>query len=234
MSMPSTKESIEVITSVQRRRHWTANEKAHIVHETYQPGTSVSAVARRHGVAPNQVFQWRRLAAQGALSAVAANEEVVSVSEYRALQQHTRELQRLLGKKTMENEILHDALDLAREKNSSCARPCCRQRILNERGSTNAWSFPFQPDYARRNLASGTSPNAGRRTAQRAGSRDQGVAQLWLSACLRDGSTPIPSTRPAPAESQAYLPRDAGASDAAAALHRRDRRTSPRRKDRPR
>jgi len=113
--MPS-RQTIEVITSVQRRRRWTAEEKARIVNETYQPGMSVSAVARRHGIAPNQLFQWRRLAAQGALSAVGANEEVVPASEYRALVQQNRELQRLLGKKTMENEILHEALSVAREK----------------------------------------------------------------------------------------------------------------------
>jgi len=115
MSMGS-RETIEVITSVQRRRRWNAEEKARIVNETYQPGTSVSAVARRHGVAPNQLFQWRRLAAHGALSAVGANEEVVPASEYRALMQQNRELQRLLGKKTMEAEILHEALDVVREK----------------------------------------------------------------------------------------------------------------------
>lgn len=67
MSMPSPKETIEVITSVQRRRRWSASEKARIVNETYQPGSSVSGVARRHGIAPNQRFQWRRPAAQGAL-----------------------------------------------------------------------------------------------------------------------------------------------------------------------
>lgn len=61
MSMPSpSKETIEVITSVERRRGRSASEKARIVNETYQPGTSVSAVARRHGIAPNQLFQWRR------------------------------------------------------------------------------------------------------------------------------------------------------------------------------
>lgn len=116
MSMPSSKETIEVITSVERRRRWTASEKARIVNETYQPGTSVSAVARRHGIAPNQLFQWRRLAAQGALSAVGSGEEVVPASEYRSLQQQNRELQRLLGKKTMENEILHEALEVAQQK----------------------------------------------------------------------------------------------------------------------
>ena len=116
MSMTSTKETIEVITSVQRRRRWSAEEKARLVNETYQPGCSVSVVARRHGVAPSQLFNWRRLAAQGALSAVGAGEEVVAASDYRALQQQNRELQRLLGKKTMENEILHEALEVAQQK----------------------------------------------------------------------------------------------------------------------
>ena len=77
---------------------------------------SVSLVARQHGVAPNQVFKWRQLYAEGALSAVGAGEEVVVASEYRALQHQVRELQRLLGKKTLENEILRDALDLAQSK----------------------------------------------------------------------------------------------------------------------
>ena len=79
-------ERVEVITSVQRRRRWSAEEKARIVQETYAPGMSVSLVARQHGVAPNQVFTWRRLYAEGALSAIGAGEEVVAASEYRALQ----------------------------------------------------------------------------------------------------------------------------------------------------
>jgi transposase len=77
---------------------------------------SVSLVARRHGIAPNQAFRWRRLYAAGALSTVSAGEEVVPASEYRALQHQVRELQRLLGKKTLKNEILHDALDLVQPK----------------------------------------------------------------------------------------------------------------------
>jgi len=80
------------------------------------PGRSVSLVARRHGIAPNQLFTWRRLYASGALSAVRAGEEVMAASGYRALQHQVRELQRLLGKKTLKNEILREALDLARPK----------------------------------------------------------------------------------------------------------------------
>jgi len=95
---------------------WSAEEKVRIVQETYAPGMSVSLVARQHGVAPNQVFTWRRLYAEGALSAIGAGEEAVAASEYRALQHQVRELQRLLGKKTLETEILREALDLVQPK----------------------------------------------------------------------------------------------------------------------
>ena len=60
MSMTNTSNPIEVVTSVQRRRRWTASEKVRMVEETLEPGMTVSLVARRHGVAPNQLFSWRR------------------------------------------------------------------------------------------------------------------------------------------------------------------------------
>ena len=116
MSTTGKIDRVEVITSAQRRRRWPAEEKARIVQETYAPGASVSLIARRHGIAPNQLFSWRRLYAEGALSAVSAGEEVVAASDYRGLQHQVRELQRLLGKKTLENEILREALDCAQSK----------------------------------------------------------------------------------------------------------------------
>ena len=103
----------EVPSGVQRRRRWTPEEKVQIVEETYLPGMSVSLVARRHGIAGSQLFNWRRLMAQGALTAAGAGEEVVPASEYRALQAQVSELQRLLGKKTMEAEILREAVSRA-------------------------------------------------------------------------------------------------------------------------
>lgn len=108
--------NVEVITSVQRRRRWTVAEKLEIVEETELPGMSVSYVARKHGVSPSQLFTWRRLAREGKLSAIQAGEEVVAASEVKQLQARVRELERLLGKKTMEVEILKDAVALAREK----------------------------------------------------------------------------------------------------------------------
>lgn len=107
---------IEVITSVQRRRRWSVTEKIEIVEETDQPGMSVSYVARKHGISPSQLFKWRKLYREGALSAMEANDTVVAASEARRLKKQVRELQRLLGKKTMEVEILKEAIEIAREK----------------------------------------------------------------------------------------------------------------------
>jgi transposase len=48
---------------------------------------------------------------RGAFTAAGAGEEVVPASELRAAQQQIRELQRLLGKKTLETEILREAME---------------------------------------------------------------------------------------------------------------------------
>ena len=103
----------EVLTGRERRRRRTPVEKLAIIAETMEPGMTVSLVARRHGIAPNQLFTWRRLANQGALTATQAEEDVVPASAYKALSDQVRELQRLLGKKSMEAEILKEALEVA-------------------------------------------------------------------------------------------------------------------------
>ena len=52
--------AVEVITSVERRRRWSREEKLRIVAETARPEATVSQVARAHGMAPSQLFTWRR------------------------------------------------------------------------------------------------------------------------------------------------------------------------------
>lgn len=47
----------KLITSVERRRGWTLEEKHQIIQESYQSGNSVSQVARKYGITPNQLFQ---------------------------------------------------------------------------------------------------------------------------------------------------------------------------------
>lgn len=87
-----------------------------MVRESNEPGQTVSMVARRHGVNPNQLFHWRKLYQDGGLSAVDAGEQVVAASELADALKRIRELQRMLGKKTMENEILREAVEYARSK----------------------------------------------------------------------------------------------------------------------
>ncbi|MBB2983942.1 transposase-like protein [Paraburkholderia tropica] len=71
-------ESIEVLTEPERRRRRSVQERVAIVQETLEPGATVSAVARRHGVNPNQVFAWRKQYEDGSLAAVKAGEAVCS------------------------------------------------------------------------------------------------------------------------------------------------------------
>jgi len=107
---------VEVITSVQRRRRWSTAEKVRLVEEAMQPGMSVSFVARQAGVSPSQLFAWKRRMLEGGHAAVQADEDVVGTSRVRELEKRVRDLERLLGRKTMENEILKEALDVARPK----------------------------------------------------------------------------------------------------------------------
>src|ERR1700688_3113041 len=55
-----TYQRIEVITGRQRRRRWTAEEKARIVAERLEGDANISDVARRHGVARGLLTAWRR------------------------------------------------------------------------------------------------------------------------------------------------------------------------------
>ena len=52
--------AIEVITSVERRRRWSAAEKERLVAASLEVGASVSAVAREAGIQPSQLYGWRR------------------------------------------------------------------------------------------------------------------------------------------------------------------------------
>ena len=110
-------EAISVVTEVQRRRRYTITEKLLAVRESNAPGMSVSYVARKYGISASLLFNWRRRMAEGGKQAIQADDEVVAASEVRELKRQIRELERVLGKKTLENEILRDAVELAHQKN---------------------------------------------------------------------------------------------------------------------
>ncbi|ENL9693522.1 IS3 family transposase [Escherichia coli] len=112
---------IDVLGPEKRRRR-TTQEKIAIVQQSFEPGMTVSLVARQHGVAASQLFLWRKQYQEGSLTAVAAGEQVVPASELAAAMKQIKKLQRLLGKKTMENELLKEAVEYGRGKKVDSAR----------------------------------------------------------------------------------------------------------------
>ena len=117
MTMSSaTPTRVEVVTSVQRRRRWTPEQKLEIVKQTNEPGSSVWMVARQFGISAAQLFQWRKAYLQGSLMAVGSNETVVPASELQEAMRRIKQLEGALGRKTLENEILKEAVDFAKAK----------------------------------------------------------------------------------------------------------------------
>ena len=112
----SNARNLEVITSVQRRRRWAVEEKISWVRRSMEPGMTISIAAREAGVAPSQLFTWKRLYLEGGLSAVGANESVVAASELLEAQRRIKQLEQALGRKTLENDILREAVDFAKSK----------------------------------------------------------------------------------------------------------------------
>ena len=55
-----TKQLVEVITSVERRRRWSREDKERLVAATFEPGASVSEIARSAGIHVSQLFRWRK------------------------------------------------------------------------------------------------------------------------------------------------------------------------------
>ena len=106
----------EIITDGGRLRRWSASKKLRMVGETLDEGASISVIARRNGAAPNLLYQWRRLMLDGGAVAVSEDDDVTSNRTVRQMEDRIRELERHLGRKTLEAEILREALDKSRSK----------------------------------------------------------------------------------------------------------------------
>jgi len=116
---------IEVIEPARpgRRRRFSAEEKRKILAESEMPGSSISLAGRRYGISTSLLFKWRRLMEEGTLSSLGSEERVVPESELKQLKAKVRELERMLGRKTMEVEILKEAVRIGREKKLISRQP---------------------------------------------------------------------------------------------------------------
>ena len=99
-----------------RRRRFWKRQKQEIGEETYQVGMSASLVARKYGISPSQVLNWRRNMEAGRYDAAVEGAEMSSAAEIKGYQERIRRLERLLGQRTEDIEVLCEALRIGREK----------------------------------------------------------------------------------------------------------------------
>lgn len=105
------------------RRNISQSEKIQIVEQSLLPGALVAEVARRHNIAASSVIKWRRQYQEGARMSVSSQEDVVPASEVKKLKDKIKQLERILGQKTVDVEILKEAVKLGREKKLISRQP---------------------------------------------------------------------------------------------------------------
>ena len=98
------------------RRLFTAQFKQEQLARLAREQLTLAELARELSISPSVVRRWQQLSANGSAAAVRADEDVVPASELRAAQQRIKELERALGKKAMEIEILQAARDEVKER----------------------------------------------------------------------------------------------------------------------
>ena len=98
------------------RRLYTAEFKRLLIERIMRGEITAAELSRELGIARSLIQRWKHLMAKGSETAVGANEEVVPLSELRTAHQRIRELERALGRKTMEVEILQAARDEIKKK----------------------------------------------------------------------------------------------------------------------
>jgi transposase len=97
------------------RRIFTAEFKRGIVQQLAKGEKTLAEVSREFDIQPSVIREWTHRVEAGAKTAVAANEDVVPASALREAQQRIRDLERLVGKKQMEIEILEAAREVVKK-----------------------------------------------------------------------------------------------------------------------
>lgn len=99
-------------------RRYSAEFKREQIERILRGELTAAELSRELGVARSLIQRWKYLLTKGGETAVGSEEEVVPASALRAAQQRIRELERALGRKTMQVEILEAAQDEVKKKPS--------------------------------------------------------------------------------------------------------------------
>ena len=112
MEAASSRDESPPRSTARIRRARSLSEKIAIVRETLIPGVTAAHVARRHGVSINLLYYWRRvykdIAAVDFEAAEASSPDEHAIAELRL---QVRNLERLLGQRTLEVALLREQLE---------------------------------------------------------------------------------------------------------------------------
>jgi len=97
------------------RRVFSAEFKRQAVQRILSGEKTVAELSRELDIYPSVIHTWKRFAEAGATTAVQASEDVVPTSQLREAYAKIRELERALGWKTMEVEILRAAQEIVKK-----------------------------------------------------------------------------------------------------------------------
>lgn len=112
------------IASQPSRKWLSAEQKMAIVHESFESNEILPVIARKYNVGVSSLVKWRKQVLSGGFMSVKNNDDnLVPSSEVKKLKTKIRELERMLGKKTMQVELLQDAIEIAREKKYISRQP---------------------------------------------------------------------------------------------------------------
>jgi transposase len=104
-------------------KRWKPEQKLANIKQTNELGSFFSLVASEHGLSAAQLFQWRKDYFEGSLEAVGANETVVLATELQEAMKLIKQLEGALGCKTLETEIIKEAVDFAIAKKWFASSP---------------------------------------------------------------------------------------------------------------
>lgn len=105
------------------RRRFTAEQKMALVQASLEPGARVVEVARKYNVGVSTLIKWRKNAMEGSLMSVKDDAPAVPASEVKKLKKELKQLQQLLGKKSLQIELLKEAVTIGREKKLISRQP---------------------------------------------------------------------------------------------------------------
>lgn len=111
---------VEVITSVERRRKWSENQKLEIVKESEEGG--VSYTARKYKIPTSQLFYWRKHMKTEAAPTTTERNIVLAQNTFHSLDAKYTDkikfLEQVIGRRSVEIEYLKD--QLAMQATKSC------------------------------------------------------------------------------------------------------------------